>query len=577
MAGKLSLQVVGGLVAVAVTAVGCGSSNSPSASGSSQPVKGGTAVVALPVQTSPNWFFPLVSLTADSVVNYQVDEMMYKPLLRISRHDKINWSRSLASSVTWNPQGTQYTIHLKKKWHWSNGHPVSAKDIVFTWDIMRAASQTKATLPWYYSGAGFGGLPNLWHSVVATGPRTVVVTLNAPKNQQWFLRNGINQIIPIPQSVWDKYPHNMHQELSFIHSVANSPSAPQYNVVDGPYHLQKAVANQDWVFVPNSHYDGKPSTLSKVVFQYETSSTAEFSALKTGQVNVGYLPVSLLPARHQLSQDVFSTAYPLGFNYIVENFSSKAPGGIGRAFQHLYVRQAMQMGVNQPGIIRSFYGGHGVVDTGPLAPKPHTALFDSSLSKNPYPFNPTAGKKLLEQHGWHLSHGVMTKNGITLSFTMDYASGSHTATNVVELLKHDWAKEGIQVALSSQPFNTIISNSQANASKWAMIDWNGGWTYGTDPYPTGGGLFGTGGAENSGGFSASSLDKLIAATYQPGSATQSLQRLYAYEAWVAHNLPAVFIPWTPLFNEHSVRLHGTVRNFDPVGDVISPNYWYFTK
>ncbi len=81
---------------------GCGSNTASTPARSLRHVAGGTAVIALPVQTSPNWFFPLVSLTADSVVNYQVDELMYKPLLRIAANDEINYHRSLASSVSWN-------------------------------------------------------------------------------------------------------------------------------------------------------------------------------------------------------------------------------------------------------------------------------------------------------------------------------------------------------------------------------------------------------------------------------------------------------------------------------------------
>ncbi len=215
---------------VALCATGLAGCGGQTASTPSTPASGGTAVIALPVQTSPNWFFPLVSLTADSVVNYQVDELMYKPLLHFSANDEVNYHRSLASSVTWNRTGTRYTVTLHRKWHWSNGHPVTAHDVVFTYQLMKAASSGAAHLPWGFSGAGSGGMPTLWKNVQATGTHTVVITLTKPMNQEWFLHNGINQIIPVPQSVWDKHPHNMIQELQFIDSVSNSPNAAPYGV-----------------------------------------------------------------------------------------------------------------------------------------------------------------------------------------------------------------------------------------------------------------------------------------------------------------------------------------------------------
>jgi peptide/nickel transport system substrate-binding protein len=66
-----------------------------------------------------------------------------------------------------------------------------------------------------------------------------------------------------------------------------------------------------YLFVPNSHYDGHKSYLSTVIFQYETSSSSEFSSLKTGTVNVGYLGVSLLGSRSELSGDTLTTPYTL--------------------------------------------------------------------------------------------------------------------------------------------------------------------------------------------------------------------------------------------------------------------------
>lgn len=570
------IKVLGSCIILSMSVSACGSTAAaPPATGA--PAPGGTAVVALPVQTSPNWFFPVMSLTADSVVNFQVDDMMYKPLLHISRKDSVDYSRSLASGVTWNSQGTRYVVTLNKKWHWSNGQPVTAQDVVFTYGLMKEASSGASSLPWAFAGEGFGGMPGLWKSVVAQGSDQVVITLTTPKNQQWFLRNGINQIVPVPESVWNKYPSNAVQELKYIDSIANSPSSAAYQVVDGPYRFAGSSPNNYWSFVPNKAYDGHKSLLAKVIFQYETSSASEFDALKTGTVNVGYLPPSLLKVRNQLTEDVFSVAYPFGFNYILDNFSPKAPGKMGQAFSSLPVRQALQMGVDQPAIIKHLYQGYGAVDDTTVAPEPVTPFFDPALRVNPYPFNPQKGKQLLLKNGWHLVHGVMEKHGMTLSFTLDYASGSQTATNVVQLLKSDWALEGIHVTLISQPFDTVISDSPSNASQWAMIDWNGGWTYGTDPYPTGGGLFAVNGAENSGSYSSQKMDELIAASYLPGTSAQTLKALYAYERYAAEQLPAVFIPWIPNFNEHSATIHGTVRTFDPVGDVLSPNYWWISK
>lgn len=556
---------------------GCGAAASPA--GASQ--TGGTAVYALPPDTSPNWFFPEKSLQAATVVNDQTDFMLYKPLLYFSSNDQFDPAHSLAQSVTWNKAGTVYTVKLNPKWHWSNGHPVTAQDVVFTYRIMRAASLAGTHYAWSYEGQGFGGMPTEWKSVVAANQDTVVITTTEPRSPDWFVRNGIAQIIPVPASVWNKHPNNMTQELAFINSVANAPTNPVYHVVDGPYHLASYQANTNWTFVPNTHYSGHPSYLSKVVFQYETSESAEFAALKTGSVNVGYLSPELLSSRKELPNDQLSIAYPFGFDFFQLNMSPKAPNGIGKAFDTLAVRQALQYGVDQQGMIKHIFGGYGVVDDTTLAPEPKTPFFNPAMVHQPYPYNPQKGKALLEKNGWHLVNGVMTKNGIKLEFTLDYAAGSTSGTDTVELLKNDWAQEGIVVNLVQQPFDTVVSDSQANPTQWAAIDWNqgnlGGWTYG-NPYPSGDGLFTSGGAENLGGYSNHTMDQLINATLQPGTTQQRLTRMYAYEAYAAQQLPsAIFLPWEPLFNVHANNVHGTVSTFNPIGDVLFPNYWWVSK
>lgn len=558
------------VVVAGIGLAGCGTSSSTSAAKASNLVKG-TIVVALSPQVSPNWYFPLLSLTADSSVNNQIDSLMYKRLIFISsRTDKFVPDRSIASAIHYNAQGTQYTLTLNPKWHWSNGHQVTARDVVFAWDIIKAASSSNPKSPWGFAGMGSGGVPSIWKSVRAQNSHTVVVTLTEPRNQQWFIHNGLSQLIPLPESVWNKDPHNMMAELAYIKSVANNPYAAPYRVVDGPFEFKSFAPNQDWVFVPNSHYAGHKAQFSKLLYQYESSSSAEFSALKTGTIDVGYLPQSLYNVRTQLTHDVFSSYYMPAFNYILPNLNSKAPSGIGLAFQQLPVRQALQMAVNQTAIINTLYHGYAVPTYGPVVAKPSTPFFNPALKKNPYPFNPQAGKALLEKNGWQMVNGVMHKGPLALQFSLAYVSGSSTDQSIVELLQQDWAREGIKVSLVPQPFDTIIAYSPTDSGQWAMEFWGGGWGYGTS-YPTGGVLFSSTGAENSGSYDSTTMNTLIQKTYDPGTPVQIQQRLYQYEMYAAKNLPGIYIPLPAHFQEHITTMHNTLKHR------YAPNYWFMTQ
>jgi peptide/nickel transport system substrate-binding protein len=97
----------------------------------SNTASGGITVGSSP-QSSPNWLFPVFSLTDYSDLNTHVASLLYEPLLYINKQDPVDFSRSIDSSITPSHNDTGYTIKLGTKYRWSNGTPVSAYDVVFT-------------------------------------------------------------------------------------------------------------------------------------------------------------------------------------------------------------------------------------------------------------------------------------------------------------------------------------------------------------------------------------------------------------------------------------------------------------
>jgi len=430
-------------VVLAGAVAGCGSQ--PAAASSTK------VVVALQPETEPDWWFPIESTATYTNLNGQISDLMYLPLINVNDHDVFTAQGGAADRVTWNATGTVYHVFLKPNLKWSNGQPVTSRDVVFCWDIIKGSTLPNA--PWEYGGAGSGGIPADWKSVVATTPHEVTVTLASPANPLWFVHNGLSQIWPVPASVWDKYPHNMNRELAFIESVANTPTAPEFQVVDGPWEFWKMISTQYWAFRPNPLYVGHHATIQTLVYQYETSAAAIFAGLKRGTIDAAYLPFSMWGSRGQLTNDVLSHVWVLGFTGIALNETPAAPQ-VGPLFQHLYIREALEMGIDQPEIIQRFYHGFAVPDYGPVPSQPGTVFYYPNLP-TPYTYNPAKGKRILEEHGWHLVHGVMTKDGQALKFTLIYPSSSVTDADIVQLIQNTWAQEGIQVTLRPLEKNEI--------------------------------------------------------------------------------------------------------------------------
>jgi peptide/nickel transport system substrate-binding protein len=558
---RLALALMG---SAALVAAGMAGAVLPQAAAAAQ----SEVVFALSPQQGPNFFFPEGSSAAFSQVNGQINHLMYLPLVNITHADTPSFTDAVAQKVTWNKSGTVYDVYIKPNLNWSDGKPVTAADVVFTWNVMKYSTNTKA--PWTYGGEGMGGVPTLWKSVVAKGQKEVVVTLNKGVDANWFEIDGLSQIFPVPSFLWNKYPTNANQELKYILSVSNSPTNSIYKVIDGPYFFSAMVPNQYWSFVANPGYQaGRKPTVQKVVFEYETSNEAEFAALKSGTIQVGYLPFSLYGAKSELNGDTFDVVYDFGFNYILPNESAMAQN-VKDAFQSVYVRQALEMGVNQKGIIQSFYDGYGVVEDDQVPSQPRTVFYDKQATT--YSFNPAAGKKLLEAHGWKLVKGVMTKDGVALKFTFIFDSGNDTDESIAQYLKTTWAQEGIDVTLESEQDNTIFTYGNTDASKWSMLWWGGGWTYGPDFEPTGDVFFSPVAGVDT-GYESNEMTKLIAATEAAGTQAQHLARFKQFLNYESQQMPLIWMPYYPLFFEVASNVKNVVSSFNPITGFYYPNYW----
>jgi peptide/nickel transport system substrate-binding protein len=489
------------------------------------------------IQSQPDWWFPITPVSFNSVAN-DATGLMYKSLLWISANATINFSRSLADRITPSHDDTVFTIQLNPKWHWSNGTPVTAADCAYAWAIYHASGQPNA--PWINSSMGSSSFDAI-KSVTAAGRYTVVVTLNKPYNPTWVELDVLNYASPIPKAVWDKYS-NMRQELEWLYSVGDKPNLPEFRVVDGPYDVQTVVNDEYWTLVANPHYSGHKAAVKKLIYEYETSADNVFVGLRKGVYGTASLPSSFVAAARQLKGYAIKVRpYEYSFDMIQPNFWPNA-AVIGGLFNQLYFREAMQLGINERAIIKSFYHGYAAYECTAAAPAPKNSVYDPNTCKVFPGFNPARGRALLEAHGWHLVNGVMERHGVRLAFTMPYQAGSNTDTLIAEYLKSTWAEEGIDVTLEPVPFAQLITlvTTPSDRGKWTLVWWGGGWTQG-EGYPDLS-LYKCNSANDFGGYCSATLDHLIAQVYAPGTPAQAQQRLDAYEMYVAQNLPVLFMP-----------------------------------
>ncbi len=475
-----------------------------------------------------NSLLPVVN--NDSLANDQAVTLMYRPLLWVGTDLRLDWKESMARSIEVSPDRRTFTIRLKP-WRWSDERSVTAQDAVEGFRLIEQFGQR-------YPNYGIGGIPTLVSRFVALGPQRLQVVLKHAVNPLWFELNGLSQIVPVPSFAWKGLSANALFNRQIDTSLVQ--------VVDGPYRLQRFVDGRMARFVANPDYSGTHPPLARLTFLMITSPEAAFWSLKSGQLQVANVPHALDAAGTQvasLGSCVSNGGYAI--NYIPLNFTNPRVAFL----RDRRVRQALQAAINQSQIIHVAYHGRGVPGFGPVPTDPDTYLSPRQKWLTTHPmraFDPQHARQLLEQAGWHLAaDGVRVKHGQRLAFTMLIPSGSQTRTAVAEILKQQWRVIGVDMRIRSVPFNLELAKLHPHGDwETALMQW----IYSPDFYPTGDGMFDTGGGVNYGGYSDPTMDRLIASsTLDAGTSS-----LFAYEDYAASQLPTLFLP-----------LPGYLVKFDP--------------
>jgi len=349
--------------------------------------------------------------------------------------------------------------------------------------------------------------------------------------------------------------------------------------------------------VPNAKYSGsekaKLTEFDEIPFSNEA---AEFAALKQGPgskngVDYGYLPYSEAGQKNAVTGLGYNVEPWVGWqiNYVQVNFTNPKSGPM---FNQPYFRQALQQMIDQNSDINNAMSGYGYATYGPVPLKPGNDFLDTSQQHNQYPFNTQAAAALLRANGWTVNSGGISTcanagsgagqcgggipAGAQASFKLEYSSGEAALDKEMQTLKRDFATAGVQIDLTTAPFNTVLEHATPctpdQACTWDMQFWGGGWIYAPDYYPSGDEIFSTGAAANYGGYTNAQMDTLITATET--SATSS--SLGPYQDYAAKQLPVLWMPTAyPQLSAISTRLQGA----DPQNPLLSiaPERWSFSS
>ncbi len=605
--GRMAIAAAGLAVAIA----GCGQAASPTAGPAARtPHSSATSTVTFAGYPSegPSYFFPLYS-GAYWDVGYVpwFSSIMWRPLYLWGQNGKAVFSpqHSLAAAPKFstNAAGDTVATITLKTWQWSDGQPLTTRDVEFWMNLVKAE---KANWAPYIPGR----FPDNVKSVAYPSARTFVVTFNAHYNSQWLLGNELTQITPIPQHAWDKEsaggpignydrtPAGAVKVYKYLIGQAQKPATfatnPLWQVVSGAWAIKSFDPTNDYVaFRPNPHYSGTNKPRYKTFVEVPFSSdTAEFNSLEAGQLDYGYVPLNDLNTIPQLKRKGYKIEYWAQdtIGGLLLNYAPNNPGA--PLVRPLYMRQVLTHLVDMSAIKNVFEHGQGSYASGPIPnPGGNNPQVTPYARTDPYPYSVKSAKALLASHGWKVvpngttscakpgtaadACGAGIRKGEQL--TLNFVTNESTSLNseVTDMLKSDFSLAGVQLAIKSVPASEIQSSTSNCAWPHKTCNWQ--MEYFLEFWPLGwpgylGAFSGPFGCQANMWWCTPETQRLINAVHD----SSNPNALANFENYIAKEQPMIFLP-IPVYRVSAVRknLMGTAPQ-DPYLDLF-PQDWHYSK
>jgi peptide/nickel transport system substrate-binding protein len=587
-------------VSACLAVAACSASGSGNTGATGTSTTGGIVTFAESADYAPTWILPFYSGAFFTIQEQGwFENLMWPPLFNQSNGQSpvVNYAQSLGNPPVYSDNGTVVTLTIKH-WKWSDGTPVTTRDLMFWLNLLKANKTEWAD----YTPKQF---PDNVTSMKIISPYELQMKLDKSYGASFFTGDELSQITPIPQHVWDKTsatgkvsnydetPAGARAVMSYLQSqskdIKTYATNPLWQTVDGPFKLSGYTLSGKVTFVPNKAYSGpaKPK-ISQFVEVPFTSADAEYNALRAGALTVGYLPpsdYSTVPAIKALGYNVAPWKV-YGFNSLFINFNNPT---LGPAFAQVYIRQALQYLLDQQLQISKVFSGYAQPDYGMVVNGPAT---ETQAEPDAYPYSPAKAKALLVAHGWNVKPGGTTtcarpgtaanecgagiKAGFPLNINLLIYSGATQQEVAMTSYKTVAATVGIDIKLVNN-VNVFAAAPACKASdsdcSWQLADWGGGVYTPPNGYPVEAGYTDCGGNNNHENYCDPAQDKLDSAA-AAGSATQA--DFNNWEKFVSEQLPMI---WQPNADFEVFAVKKNLTGAIPGNTTLSvfPESWYFTK
>lgn len=385
---------------------------------------------------------------------------------------------AIAKSWDVTPDGLTWTWHLRRGAKFSDGHPITSEDVLFTFQV----AMDPRVHPAIQEFLKPGGKPV---EVSAPDSYTVVTRIAAPYAMM-VATAGSLLIMP-------KHVLQPAFERGDFASAYNTSTAPESLVTSGAWKLKQYLAGEKLVLTGNPYWYGVDAKgqrlpyLEELVFLFVPDQEAATLKFQAGELDA---LDNVKPDDYQAYADgqergkytLYDLGASLNTNFLVFNLNTVKQATPGKKIGDPYVdpikyawfrnptfRRAVSMAIDREAIIKSAMFGEGVKNWSSSTPA-NKQWYSPEITGADY--DPARAKKLLADMGYRDRDGdgyLEDAGGHTISFTIKTNGDNKTRMATCNFIKDDLTKVGIKCTPSGTEFTSLISNLREDFQYEAVL------------------------------------------------------------------------------------------------------------
>lgn len=367
---------------------------------------------------------------------------------------------SLAKSWESSPDGLEWTFHLRRGCKWSDGHPLTADDVMFTAEIL----YDDVIHPSASDLCKVEGVPFVFEKIDDT---TVKVTL--PKPYGPFL-NVIGSVYIMPKHKLEKAYRSGNFESTY--GVNTKPSEI---VTSGPWMVAQFEPQQKVVLKPNPYYYKFDSVgnrlpyLDEVVYLIVPDQNAEILKFQSGQSDEVYFRAEdyalLKGGEEQGNYLIHDLGMEMGTQFLWFNLNTRKNMKTGepyvspakqKIFGDVNFRKAVAHAVDRQAISQTVFYGMAEPLYGPIPPVNKKWYCDDVTR---YEYDLDKAKSILKKAGYEDRDGdgiLENPDGTPCRFNLVTNADNRERISTGNIIADDLKKIGISCTLTPSDFNSVI-------------------------------------------------------------------------------------------------------------------------